>query len=67
MSTTTAYTQRVKVGAYYTDGNELWEVVKVHALGSVTLRNTTTGQPWSLGIGAFRRTMWLAKASGVKP
>lgn len=59
----TAYTQRIEVGAYYTDGHDLWEVVEVHALGSVTLRGDRSKTARILGIDAFRRKMWLVRAA----
>jgi hypothetical protein len=57
----TAYVQRVEVGAYYTDGRDLWEVVEVHALGTVTLLGASRGTARTLGIDAFRRQFWLAR------
>jgi hypothetical protein len=57
----TAYVQRVRVGAYYTDGRDLWEVVEVNALGTVTLRDASRGTARTLGIDAFRRQFWLAR------
>jgi hypothetical protein len=57
----TAFTQRVEIGAYYTDGEELWEVTEVHPLGAVTLRNAHFLGFRSMGIDAFRRAMWLVK------
>ncbi len=72
MSAATAYTQRVKVGAVYTDGKQLYEVTHVNALGSVSLAtdwsdlgNGTAEQVQiaGMGIDAFRRRFWLVKAA----
>jgi hypothetical protein len=57
----TAYTQRVEIGAYYTDGRDLWEVVEVNALGTVTLRGDRSKTARMLGIDSFRRQFWLAR------
>ena len=66
----TAYTQRVKVGAIYTDGEQLWEIIDVNPLGHVSLRSdvrhpgpgrTTHTQESGLGIDAFRRRFWLVR------
>jgi hypothetical protein len=59
----TPYTQRVKVGAYYTDGITLYEVVGVNPLGSVDVRDVYLGRCRTLGIDAFRRSVWLARGS----
>jgi hypothetical protein len=56
------YAQRVRVGGYYTDGARLAEVERVHALGGVDLRDSSTGKPFFVGIAAFRRSWWLASA-----
>jgi hypothetical protein len=61
----TAYTQRVNVGAYYTDGRTLWEVVNVSPLGSVDLRSSRSKMERTIGIDAFRRAMWLARAAAA--
>jgi hypothetical protein len=60
---TTGLTQRVEVGAYYTDGADLWEVVEVNALGTVTLRGDRSKTARMLGIDAFRRRFWLVRAA----
>lgn len=62
----TPYTQRVDVGAYYTDGIQVWEVVRVYDLGAVDLRNASTYAGRSMGIDAFHRTMWLVKTRSTK-
>jgi hypothetical protein len=56
-----AYTQRVEVGSYYTDGIRLAEVIEVCALGAVDLRDTLSEETWTCGIDAFRRKWWLAR------
>ena len=56
------YMQRVRAGAYYTDGRDLWRVTDTHPLGSVDLENATSGALRTMGISAFRRVMWLAAA-----
>lgn len=56
---TTAYTQRVEVGAYYTNGADVFEVLSVHDLGMVELRDISTEQKRDVGISAFRRGYWL--------
>lgn len=61
MSTARPFTQRVEVGSFYTDGTSLWEVVEVHALGSVDLVDVASGKPRFMGIDAFRREMWRAR------
>jgi hypothetical protein len=60
-SESTPYTQRVEVGAYYTDGADLWRVVTVSELGCVDLINESTGRQRLLGIDSFRRLMWRAR------
>lgn len=68
----TAYTQRVKVGAVYTDGEDIWTVHDVNPLGWVSItseerrkRPGLTGHTQLAGIGidAFRRRYWLVKAA----
>lgn len=56
-----AYTQRVAVGAYYTDGARLAEVTRVYPLGHVQLRDAATGDHIGAGIGAFRRDWWRVR------
>lgn len=58
----TPLTQRVDVGAYYTDGAELWEVVHVAQVGAIDLRSSADGRERSVGIDAFRRGFWLARS-----
>lgn len=67
-----AYTQRVKVGAIYTDGDQIWEVIDVNPLGHVSLRSddrhpepgrVAHTQLAGLGIDAFRRQFWLVRAA----
>lgn len=57
-----AFTQRVQLGAYYTDGQDLWEVVEVGPLGTVTLRCAHCKTGRMLGIDAFRRQFWLVRS-----
>lgn len=68
----TAYTQRVKVGAVYTDGDDIWTVHDVNPLGWVSITSEerqkspgVTGhtQVAGIGIDAFRRRYWLVKAA----
>lgn len=56
-----ALTQRVEVGAYYTDGQRLAEVTRVYPLGHVQMRDSRTGEPLGAGIDAFRRYWWLVR------
>jgi hypothetical protein len=56
----TAYTQRVRVGSYYTDGHRLAEVVRVYPLGHIQLRDSRTGEHIGCGIARFREDWWLA-------
>jgi hypothetical protein len=56
-----AYTQRVEVGAYYTDGERLAEVTRVYPLGHVQMRDAATGEHIGTGIGAFRRAWWRVR------
>lgn len=51
---------RVQVGALYTEGQDLWEVVEVHALGTVTLINDDMRER-TIGIDAFRARFWLVR------
>lgn len=55
-------TQRVKVGAYYTDGANLAEVRRVYPLGHIQLIDCSTEEIVGFGIDAFRRRWWLAAA-----
>jgi hypothetical protein len=61
----TPYTQRVEVGAFYTDGEILIEITEVNPLGYVHWRDTDREVPvrGGAGIDAFRRRFWLAKAT----
>jgi hypothetical protein len=63
-------TQRVQVGAYYSDGERLVEVAKVYELGYVILRDVRVAESWEgdpciaytgCGIDAFRREWWLVR------
>ena len=56
-----AYTQRVQIGAFYTDGTHLGEVVKVNALGWIQLQCCRTGDPIGVGITRFRRDWWRVR------
>ena len=56
-----AYTQRVEVGAYYTDDARLAEVTRVYALGHVQMRDAATGEHIGACIGAFRREWWRVR------
>ena len=56
-----AYTQRVEVGAYYTNGARLAEVTRVYSLGHVQMRDAMTGDHIGAGIGAFRRDWWRVR------
>lgn len=55
-------TQRVEVGAFYTNGERLGEVDQVNPLGYVTLRDVATGAEIGKGIDAFRRSWWLVRS-----
>lgn len=58
----TPYTQRVKVGSYYTNGTHLAEVVDVNPLGAVILQHAARDfPPVTCGIDAFRRRWWLVR------
>lgn len=66
----TAYTQRVEVGAYYTDGHYLAEVTEVNPLGYIHMTDVRTNDALGAGIDAFRRRWWLvreAQAAGRGP
>jgi hypothetical protein len=54
-------TQRVTVGAYYTNGQALAEVTRVSPLGHVQLRDCVTNEPFGHGIVAFRRQWWRVR------
>jgi hypothetical protein len=56
-----ALTQRVRVGGYYSYGEQLAVVVKVYELGHVMLRDLRTGEWIGCGIDSFRREWWLVK------
>jgi hypothetical protein len=56
-----AYTQRVVVGAYYTDGERLAEVTRTYPLGHVQLHDARTGERFGCGIRAFRRDWWRVR------
>lgn len=57
----TAYTQRVEIGAYYTDGVFVYEVVEIDPLGMVKLRDIAFDKDRDVGIDAFRRSYWRVK------
>lgn len=57
----TPYTQRVKIGAIYTDGADYFAITDVHCLGTVSLENEALDEGRTLGIDAFRRRYWLVK------
>jgi hypothetical protein len=59
----TPYVQRVHIGALYTNGHDLWEVLEVNDLGTVTLRGDRSKTAKTLGIDAFRRQFWLVRAT----
>jgi hypothetical protein len=61
--TVMAYTRRVEVGSYYTDGRRLGEVTQVSPLGHVQMRDAATGELIGHGIEGFRRHWWLVRAS----
>lgn len=63
----TPFTQRVEVGAYYTDGESVWEVMDVCDLGSVDLRNIANERERAMGIDVFRREMWLVAGAAALP
>ena len=58
----TAFTQRVESGAYYTDGAFLVQVVSVHPLGTVRYADVRDGMETECGIDRFRRSYWLVKS-----
>lgn len=59
-------TQRVRLGAYYTNGEYLAEVVEVHPLGSVSLACCERDlPPVTVGIDAFRRRWWLVREASA--
>jgi hypothetical protein len=60
-------TQRVREGAYYTNGTHLAEVVRTIPLGGVLLRNSEKGNEFIVGIDAFRRSWWLVRDSVNAP
>jgi hypothetical protein len=63
---TRPFMSRVEVGAYYTDGQGLYEVVGLCALGSVDLADVATGARGTVGIDAFRRRFWLSRSAAIE-
>lgn len=55
------FTQRVEVGAYYTDGERLAEVTRVYSLGHVQMCDALTGEHIGCGIAVFRRDWWRVR------
>jgi hypothetical protein len=51
----------VEIGAYYTNGQQLAEVVKVYGLGHIMLRDSSTEEWLGFGISAFRRDWWRVR------
>ena len=52
---------RVEVGAYYTNGDELFEITRTSVLGIFYTRNAATGEEGFIGINPLRRKFWLVK------
>lgn len=63
----TAYTQRVEVGAFYSDGERLVEVAEVHDLGYITVHDAMNDDTFGRGISAFRREFWLVRTPTSGP
>jgi hypothetical protein len=61
----TPFVQRVKVGAQYTNGDGLFEVVEVPPLGLVSLVDVEDDGKRDVGIDAFRRAFWLVREGSV--
>ena len=56
-----ALTDRVHVGAFYTDGRRLAEVTRVYDLGHVAMLDALTGDYIGVGIIGFRAEWWLVR------
>lgn len=52
---------RVLIGAYYTDGERLYETQAIGATGCVVFRDCCTSHDRCLSIGDFRNQLWLVK------
>lgn len=55
--------ERVQLGAYYTDGKRLVEVVRVlpSGIGYVYIEDCLTYDCFGYGISAFRKDWWLVR------
>jgi hypothetical protein len=54
---------RVLIGAYYTDGDHLYETDSIGATGCVVFRDCVNGSARCLSIEDFRARFWLVKPS----
>lgn len=61
VTTALVYTQRVEIGAWYTDGDRVAEVVDVSPFGHVKLCDVRTEEPFGLTITPFRQAWWRVK------
>lgn len=54
-------TDRVVVGAYYTNGVQLAEIVRIYPLGHIQIRDVVTEQIYGGSILQLRRYWWLVR------
>jgi hypothetical protein len=52
---------RVKVGSYYQDGRDLFEVTMIGSTGCVTVQDCRTFRSRCLAIDTFRKGYWLVR------
>jgi hypothetical protein len=57
---------RVLIGAYYTDGDRLYETESIGATGCVSFRDCCTGLQRCLSIDDFRAHFWLVKPASAE-
>jgi hypothetical protein len=54
------------MGAYYTDGDHLYETDSIGATGCVVFRDCVNGSARCLSIEDFRARFWLVKPSDAQ-
>jgi hypothetical protein len=57
---------RVLMGAYYTDGERLYETESIGATGCVIFRDCCTARARCRSIEDFRAQFWLAKPASAE-
>lgn len=57
---------RVLIGAYYTDGERLYETESIGATGCVSFRDSCTDRHRCLSIEDFRAHFWLVKPASAE-